>query len=443
MSICLNDLYNYANDDTIVDYLIMFENLEQTKDMNIYTESENLDFEIIDCKGQDIINLNYPKNTILKNILVTNEDYNIRDIVPYVLNVTPMQILVVVENNVKLKKNYQLSSEERLTEFKCCFYYLLLEKYRPSNIIQIVHSKGKGYYDVINCNKIIEGINWIKELRQNGKNWDINNPGNQLELYPNIKVINNNNLITKRKFELAVLNSEISLLPLCTFKRRQLFFDKGIFSFNDPNFNLKLANIDKEYVESVLLANQSNSFINKIALERFDRELFLDIENINDIIYLIGVGYVENSKFIFKDFLCRSLTVYSQQTMINQFNTFIDNFKPERIYIWGNHEKSMFNKCKFKISLDTTTLFDFCEWLQDEKIGIPGVFDFKLKNIGQCFKKLNLTLFEWKSLSSGLESIKIAKEAYQNNNKKQLQEIVEYNYYDVIIMYDIIKYFFP
>lgn len=360
--------------------------------------------------------------------------------------------------------------------------------------------------NTINC-----AVNWINDLRENWKSFELN-PINKNELYPNMKNSYDKNLHLIKK-HIALVNKEITLLWNCGISNRKLAWDKGIKKYDDPKLSshiLGFHNSNKEkiinpmlkilHTDKKFILDKNNNLMdwqNKSKWEFFvDFETYnndsiydesTDFDNLttsNQVIYMIGLSWVDNNKLIHKSFLLKysnsnllennfktnkqfdnvkfedCIICNNELDLINKFNIFLLKFKPDKMSIanfkknirlmhWSCAEPSIFNKKIIEYRLDVNTFnlnwFDLLKIFKYDKfpIIIKECFSFGLKEI---IKKLNFygeINLSWSDLDDGLLSSFIARDIYNNveiNSCDNMYHIIEYNYIDCKALYKIIEW---
>jgi hypothetical protein len=243
------------------------------------------------------------------------------------------------------------------------------------------------------------------------------------------------------KKEIAIELKDITMLPYCTYESRKNAFNHGIYSWCDPKLTIDILNIfkgddigrKKKTINNIIQANRDGiKFIPSYSY--LDSELYIDIENIDDFIYMIGI--YNNNNFIQLIATRDEYFLKNDSRIIQEYINLIEKIKPSRIYTWGTHENSIFKKK----GIDTNNIYDFCGYLQNFGFAIPGLFNHKLKDIGKLFNKLGYITSSWSdNILNGLEAVEDAKKRYESN--LSLDDNMEYNKSDVIVMYDIIQVF--
>jgi hypothetical protein len=333
----------------------------------------------------------------------------------------------------------------------------------------------------------IKAIDWIRCVRTFGDTWDLHNP-TVPEMYPNCS----NKLDypwSKKKQDIADKIGELTNIWYVTTKQRNNAHIKGIKSWKNNKCNGKLLGLTNEkerVVNEILKINRSDNLIispNIIQNNDFDwkneqpTDFYIDFETINyslvgdkidilnstihnEILFMIGLGFVQNNKFEYKVFYLEQLTFEDEKIMFNEFINFLNNkiiqldssksYIP-RLFHWGFAEQNNVNHINKK-HYNCDNFFSNYQWVNmydiftKEPIVIKDVFNFKLKNIGKSMFKHNLIKTSWDisddNPSDGLGAMFSAIECYNKNNikSKKFKSIVEYNKIDCKILYEILCY---
>jgi len=308
-------------------------------------------------------------------------------------------------------------------------------------------------FDKDYIDKTLKAIYWIRKVYRYGNDWDIN-PPSVPELYPNMK--NKYDCpYHSIKVNIAKKINEITLLWNVGKNNRNLAHAKNIMSFMDINCSSETLGINgvyKNIIDKMIKLNRDSTDIiepKKFSLNIYDwlsqkdGDLFIDIETINkalsnnNIIYLIGIGYVENDEFKYKHFMLDD-DYPNDSKLIEEFCNYINNLDKEiRIFHWGFLEKIILSK----FNLRKCQFIDMCEVFKNEQILIKGCFSFGLKEIGKVLYDNNLIHTTWKNnFDNGLLMMIKANEMFMTKNYEMKDEIITYNFCDCKVLYDIVNY---
>ena len=204
-----------------------------------------------------------------------------------------------------------------------------------------------------------KALEWIRDVRENGQNWSLLPFPNKKELYPNMKN-ERDGQCRELKLELDKNIQEITSVWNCGVRKRDLAHSKRIYSWNDPrcvskNMGFKDGKTART-IDAILKINrQDKILINTGDLKKKDLEkdsdkfeFYLDYEtmnsnlgkctidndivgyNDNQFIFLIGIGWEENNKWKFKEFLARTNDSDGELKMIQDFWKFVEEKSGEK-----------------------------------------------------------------------------------------------------------------
>ena len=240
----------------------------------------------------------------------------------------------------------------------------------------------------------IAAVNWIKNLRKNGKEWKLLPQPTVPELYPNM-TSQFETLWRDIKSDYANKIGEITLLWNCGVKNRQIAHANKIFSFNDPKCCAKNIGVNgprqRPVLDEIIKINKRKIFdnvmdnihlnlnqsVNNSWLTPSKLLISVDFENISNIfddfknlpiasdnnyLFLIGVGYCvtttttdgigNSTNIIYKMFIISELTKNAEFQLIHQFYTFLRSItdqylgpkeKIPLLYHWGHAERTYFS----------------------------------------------------------------------------------------------------
>ncbi len=231
--------------------------------------------------------------------------------------------------------------------------------------------------------KTKKAIEWIKDMRKNGANWDINNvPLCRPELYPNMSNYHDQPWHSIKK-QLADENKEITDLWMCGVKNRELAIANKVYKWTDPACTAFILGVHgpqiSRVLKQILKVNQGLSiedggsgtdqiiFPEKIQnndenwQQRQKLEMFVDFEFVNDvisdfskmpnveakaIIFMIGAGYFDfySNEWIYKEFTVDDLTPEEECRICEDFSNYVrqeadwfECYNPLLIH-WSNAE---------------------------------------------------------------------------------------------------------
>jgi hypothetical protein len=341
------------------------------------------------------------------------------------------------------------------------------------------------YFNIDIINNYNLSVKWIKNLYKNGNNWDPLKP-DIIELIPNLKYNYESKAITRYKYQLNKKLPCISELWNCTYNQQKIAFKNGIkdwknqvCSSKDLGFNEETNN--SKILDLIIKMNQSyklfkNNFPSKIVnsgiylekiktkLPNYKYEFYLDfefqLENSEQFIFMIGLGYIENDNFKYISYIADDLSHNSEKIcLIRMFHDIykIVNNESYLFIHWGNIENyilykkikqlNLRNELNLLINVLDFQMFDLNLYFKSESIIVRNALNFKLKSIGNAFYNLNYIKTIWDKNITG-ENITYFINNYYNNeinneiNDNKINQIenniIYYNYSDVKILQEIL-----
>ncbi len=296
-------------------------------------------------------------------------------------------------------------------------------------------------FDKMYIEKTEMAIKWIRDVRQNGHTWKID-PPEKFESFPNMSN-NYDSPYHNIKVGLAKKNGELTQLWNVGPKNRKIGLDNGIRSLNDRRCSAKLLGINGKkqgpILNKIIKINRpgsknnilprkvKNNVCNWQSSNNF--ELFIDFETVEGciitnrmeldnseeptkVLFMIGVGFIENGHWIYKSFNMERYNIENERKIVQEFTDYVvkitndqqkvNNFTGKPIlYHWGNAEKSILNTVNFRHNfiwsnwLNQVNLVDFCKIYKDEPITVKGSLNFGLKSIAKAMYDLNLIKTKW------------------------------------------------
>lgn len=329
-----------------------------------------------------------------------------------------------------------------------------------------------------------KAVEWIKDMRANGADWDIN-PPSRPELYPNMCNAMDSPW-HKVKKDIAESIDEITNLWQCGVKRRDIAHENGIFKWTDTNLTAgimgfkegksntikldKMLEVNRSddimvYPDIIQNNNQNWQDTNKI-------ELYVDFEAVNDLtkdfsdlskpgasmIFMIGVGWESpvSGSWKYKDFTMNRLTKAEERKCIRKFYKYVRKIENKfnrkaLLFHWGQFEQTTFKAAQNRHNkLWNVEWFDFLRVMRDEPIIIKGALNFSLKTITKAMYKNEMieANYEDSACADGLQAMVQAYECHKEAIRKdvsmidlpKMQEIIKYNEIDCKTLYEIVNY---
>lgn len=328
-------------------------------------------------------------------------------------------------------------------------------------------------------NKTLEAINWLKEVRKNGKRWTLD-PPSRPELYPNMCV--NSGIWNKAKEEIAEKIGDITQIWHCGVKNREKALKNGIKSWRDPRCSSKTIGVNGTRagtIDKIIAINRQDKdkiLPQKISTNMYNwrkhsNEIFVDFETFTDIfadfrdlpsqpktdmIFMIGVWYKEKEEWTYKNFVANKATNEEEFNIMDNFIKFVKKRKVSRIWYWHaepsiwekaeNRQIDISQHCNYIVKhWQIRNWCDLCQIFRQEPIVVKGCFKFGLKQVSKAMRENGLikTHIE-SSCHSGMDAAVVAWQTYQTSenpaNDPKIVDIAKYNEFDVKVLWEILMY---
>lgn len=340
--------------------------------------------------------------------------------------------------------------------------------------------------DMEYVSKTENAIKWVREVRKNGKKWSVDPPSRK-ELYPNMCIDSGN--WNNEKEKIANNIADITKLWYCGTKHRDIALKNGITRWDDDECNSitigqkgtraptidKIIKINKQDdIKIVPDVIKSNIFTWKIPK---DNELFVDFETLSDIfagfdslprqpatdmIFMIGVTWVNEGVVTYRSFICNSPTFEEEYRIMDEFANFVYSMGNPPLYFW-HAERMFWDKAECRqfdrfnqndhenivdhIS-DDWNIGNWCDLatlFRTEPIVVKGAFGFGLKEIASAMRKHGMITSRIESeCHSGMDAMVYAWKCYNENPNPAtcdiMKDIEKYNRFDCTVLYEILKY---
>lgn len=333
--------------------------------------------------------------------------------------------------------------------------------------------------------KTKNAIKWVRDVRKNGSNWTINPPSRK-ELYPNMCV--DSGIWNTEKEKIADELGEITQIWNVQEKHRNKALGQGITSWRDKKCTTETLGIQGQrttIIDAIMKINRQdevNIFPNKIKSNLYNwkqktNELYVDFETLSDIfndfnnlpeqkttdmIFMIGVGWEENGKWSYKNFICNSPTYNEEYRIMNEFAQFVADRGYPKLYhwvaeqrFWTTAENRQFDLAHDEIDIErkdhisdnwkVNEWLDLADLFRSEPIVIKGCFKFGLKNIAKCMYKHGMISSNIESsCDNGMSAMINAWKAYKDQenpvSSETMKDIAKYNEYDVRVLWEILSF---
>lgn len=340
--------------------------------------------------------------------------------------------------------------------------------------------------------KTKKAIDWIKDMRANGADWDVSQiPLSRKELYPNMS---NNHDYPWRSVKEMIADDidEITNLWMCGVKNREKAHSSGIYRWREDRCTTDALGINgpkiKRILDTIISFNKdtSDSLVYPDYITNNDQdwqhrqllEFFVDFEYQNDVmsdsatipivdtigmLFHIGVGYFDpfTNKWIYKCFIIDSFDKKEELRICKEFSEYVRvecewwECKNPLLVHWSPAEKNQWAGVSDRYEENIVDIrdvwiplkedcdekvdprwFDLLQVFKKEPIVVKGSLGFSLKEVASAFSKHKLIKTTWdpdgctSGTSAMLGAYKAAKDAASRGLKLR----------DMPQIQDIIKY---
>ena len=372
-----------------------------------------------------IIRTDVLKKLIKKSFPIPTTEYVVVDIKNRILTQCKDDLL---QNDVKEHKGQVIIYNDALGEIlgeTPQYCYILGRAYRKGKVISNEPFDNIGIIDITKeidiIDKTYKAIEWIKELKKNGNKWVLDPPSHP-NLFPNM--CNNDDYpFHSIKKDLAHKLEEITLMWNISYLDRQNYHSNGIYRLSDIKELPITRNIELQD-KMLKLWKTNEPFQSNLKLPRYPIEYYVDFETAFDgLIFLIGLGIVENNKWSYHSFISRNKEEEADNAL-----KFYNLLKPGApVYHWSPAEPSIF-KYDYKINW-----IDLMSEFKKTHTIINGVFGFGLKGIAKKLYYYGLIKSKWTDNMDGRTAMLLFK------NKYDLTDVKNYNEIDCYVMWEILS----
>jgi hypothetical protein len=347
--------------------------------------------------------------------------------------------------------------------------------------------------DAVYFEKVEEGLNWIRDVRNQGHTWSLLPTPSRTELYPNMCNEMDGNW-KRLKNELASKLDEITLVWMCGPKNRLIAFDNDIYKWTEDECSSETLGFKGAVIpmvlDKILEVNRSDSISilpRKIQYNFKDwqtqpqLEFFIDFETMTSIfsplkvggqrdhvghdtenyIFMIGLGHIDpnTKKWVYKDFTVNEVSSAEEEKILDEMWVYINGLCnlhiPEKplpnFYHWSHAEPTCYRKAtaRYNYRYPDINFTDLLHVFKKEPIVVKGALNFGLKSIAKALYGNELIDTIWDNenpCSNGLTAMVLAWKTYQRNalpdihESPVIQDIITYNEMDCRVLWEIIKY---
>lgn len=371
---------------------------------------------------------------------------------------------------------------------KKCIYTKNYITYTQENFMKSLAKIDFSNFDNEYKQTTLLAIKWIRNMRKNGHIWKLLPKPSNINLYPNMKNEKDGNW-RKLKNDINNRINEITSVWMCGVKKRNIAHLKNINSWTDKKCTSKNLEFKKGKIfitlNEILNINRQkkdlirvNNLLNNDEWRYFGDdilEFYIDFETINsnmgqcvysndnfsynsnDIIFMIGLGWIQNTKWNYKCFIIEKNNKPSELKMIKQLWNFVDlksielNKSETRFIHWSNAEPLNYNKLLKRHNDETLKrmkFYDLYALFYKNNIVVKGALNFSLKSIANAMYNNKLINSSWDSdnpCSNGLNAMLFAYKLYKHidiisGNEPIMKDIIHYNSIDCKVLWEIFSF---
>ncbi len=314
--------------------------------------------------------------------------------------------------------------------------------------------------NIVEC--MSKALEWYRLVLSQGSNWDIYTD-NRIELCPNM---NNSNdaPYTQIKTEIAKKRGEMTQIWRVGYKNRNIAISNGIFRWDDEKCCTSVLGMNNDTINKIMTINRNPNgkfmpitlskpyIIDMVAEDDKYTDIYIDFETISSsfykknvsiyddthtFIFMMGVGYHCDNKWVFKEFHVEFLNEREERRMMRQFTDYISEIsqsKIPRLFHWSQAENIFIqNYNKRQRSNETNRMIDWklkMEFVDlynvftSEPIVVKGSMCYKLKDITKALNNMDLISMTWDTdIVSGLGAM-IDSSIYYNEKTESPEGIM-------------------
>ncbi len=282
-----------------------------------------------------------------------------------------------------------------------------------------------------------------------------------------------------RKVQISIKNHELTELWHVGKKNRNIALDQGIYSWTNKKLTAEKLGVNGNtgrILDKIIKINQGNVLMSPQKIENnlyewkdenvteffvdfefrnsvFDPIIKLPVADTSVLLCIIGVGFIDNGKWCFKDFTVDHLTDQCEEDISEAFVNYINkksNFSKAKLWHWSNAEVNMWNNIllKHKSVRKLKQKIEWCDLLkvfQTEPIVIKGCLNFKLKHISKALYNHGFISTTWDDdIDDGVDAmikmVQAGKSKKPLSKQPVIKSVIKYNETDCKVLQEILTY---
>ena len=363
-----------------------------------------------------------------------------------------------------------------------------LERLGPVPMHRLFKGRGNASLEELT----LAALEWIREVRTHGAEWDVLPTPTRAELYPHMRY-DRDDPWHAAKADIGRELAELTLLPRMNPGLRRAAHARGITRWDDPRATATALDVNGGtsviQLDGVLAANRSVTPVvapDRIAVpdmswrERSQIELYVDFETVSSLdddfsalpvpggqplIFQIGCGWMRDGQWHFDQWTVDRLDEPSEARMIDAFVARVRSLvaevdrplKDARIFHWSPAEvstlESAYNSAMERHPQKGWPELPWFDLLQKvvrpAPLTVTGAFAFGLKPIAKAMHRMGLIDTEWgDSVADGMGAMvaawrveeRIAVAGGKLLDDPLMQAVAEYNEVDCKVMAEILAW---
>lgn len=326
--------------------------------------------------------------------------------------------------------------------------------------------------------KVKKAINWQRYIPKIVDNFSIDTiiKNKKWNLYPNMCVTDM--WVQDQKEQIAKQLNDITLLPYCGVKQREIAMSNGFTEWTDSRccsttLGFKEGSYRGRIVDACLQVNRptstkeidvtpSNEFPSFIHLKDLKNKVYFDFETISNVCddfstlpqpsnmnlaFMVTFGYMSHGKFVIKTFTAQGLHIKFEKEMFEKSIKDIPIRNATFIH-WGTHDKTVWEimEGRYGIFCEPKVWFNAHRAYENDAFGIRGCFSSSLKKVTNALNDMGHVKQRYVKSEDGMEAMHRAYVAQQESEGEvftahpYIQELKEYNVKDVKALYEVTEF---
>lgn len=333
--------------------------------------------------------------------------------------------------------------------------------------------------------RTLDSVKWLRKVDSIAATFDLNKIHDYKEdLSPNMCV--QNLFVQGEKHKIAEQIRDITMIPYCGVKNRNIAKSNGIVQWSDlactaEKLGFKNTSYRGPIVDACLLANKPTHLDNVVVLrpewtaypslvnlEDRDNVVYLDFETINNacddfscmpapsdmnLAFMLTIGVVHNNRLTTKTFTAKGLSERYERDMFDEALVAIRSlvsFSHSMFVHWGAHDRTVWERVTTKyidlLGAQPMDWYNAHRVYENHAFGVNGAFSSSLKSVTNSLNTIGRVKQRFDKGEDGLEAMHKAYIAHQESDKDvfiahpYIRDMKSYNVKDVRALYEVVTY---